>query len=43
MTSRRVKTKAGVEEVEKRRNRTRARVRANNSLFFRGYLLHQNE
>src|ERR1035438_5426536 len=28
MTSRRVKTKAGVDEVEKRRNRTKARVRA---------------
>jgi transposase, IS5 family len=28
MTSRRVKTKAGVDEVEKRKNRTKARVRA---------------
>jgi len=28
MTSRRVKTKAGVDEAEKRRNRTNARVRA---------------
>ena len=28
MTSRRVKTKAGVDEAEKRRNRTKARVRA---------------
>ena len=28
MTSRRVKTKAGVDEVEKSRNRTKARVRA---------------
>lgn len=28
MTSRRVKTKAGVDEAEKRKNRTKARVRA---------------
>lgn len=28
MTSRRVKTKAGIDEAEKRRNRTKARVRA---------------
>ena len=28
MTSRRVKTKAGVDEIEKRKNRTKARVRA---------------
>ncbi len=35
MTSRRVKTKAGVDEAEKRRNRTKARVRAKVEWLFR--------
>jgi IS5 family transposase len=35
MTSRRVKTKAGVDEVEKRKNRTKSRVRAKVELPFR--------